>query len=244
MGTYVRGGVFVVLVVIIVWGAGGCQMSVVNGSGRVQTESRMVQGFTEVDLSGQGTLTITQGADEALTIEAEDNLLPALTSDVQQGRLVLGTKASTILRASKPIRYDLRVKDLSAIRLSGAGNINATTFRADSLELRTSGSGTIQIDQLAANALTSRISGAGDQLIGGIAPRQDVTISGAGNYRAASLASREANVSVSGTGNVDVRVSDALAVKISGMGRVEYSGSPRVTSDISGLGRINQAAVR
>src|SRR4051794_33050747 len=198
MGPWLRGVFGLVLLAVIVWGAGGCQMNFITGSGQVRTETRAVRDFSEVDLAGQGTLTITQGAEEGLTIEAEDNLLLVLTSDVRDGRLVLGTKDGTAIRATKPIRYDLRVKDLGAIRLSGAGDIAAAMLRADRLELRTSGSGNMRIDQLTANALTARISGSGDLAVAGTAPRQDLTISGSGNYRAASLESGDARVTVSG----------------------------------------------
>ena len=136
-------------------------MNVVKGSGRVQTESRTVQGFTEVDLAGQGSLTITQGADEALTIEAEDNLLPVLTSDVQHGRLVLGTKDNTIIRATKPIRYGphsaqsaCRVRVTSAaVTLPGRSPRTAYQWLRHDADR-----------SLTANTLTVNISGAGDQL--------------------------------------------------------------------------------
>ena len=48
----------------------------VAGSGTVVLASRPVSGVREVQLAGAGTLFVTQGAGEALTIEAEDNLLP------------------------------------------------------------------------------------------------------------------------------------------------------------------------
>lgn len=219
-------------------------MNIVRGSGQVGTESRMVRDFTEVDLAGMGTLTITQGADEGLTIEAEENLLPVLTSDVRDRRLVLGTKDGTGIRPTKPIRYDLHVKDLSAIRLSGAGDIAAAALRAERLELRTSGSGSVRIDQLKADALTARISGSGDLAVAGTTARQELTISGSGNYQAASLESSDARIVVSGNGKVAVRVADSLDVTISGAGRVDYAGAPRLTTNISGAGRVSQIGAR
>src|SRR5262249_45160714 len=43
-------------------------VNVVRGSGNVKTESREVHDFDRVDVSGGGTLTITQGSTESLTI--------------------------------------------------------------------------------------------------------------------------------------------------------------------------------
>jgi len=50
--------------------------SVTKGSGRVVTETREVGGFTKVELSGSGELTIEKTGTESLSISAEDNLLP------------------------------------------------------------------------------------------------------------------------------------------------------------------------
>ncbi|MDR9450020.1 MAG: hypothetical protein RI637_02275, partial [Acidimicrobiia bacterium] len=41
------------------------------GSRRIATSTRDVEGFDAVVLGGLGELTISQGADESLTIEAE-----------------------------------------------------------------------------------------------------------------------------------------------------------------------------
>ena len=77
----------------------------VNGSGHVETETRQVSGFTGIDLAGSGEVTIEQGDAESLTIEADDNVLPELTSEVSDSVLTLGTKPGTTVRTLNPIRY-------------------------------------------------------------------------------------------------------------------------------------------
>ena len=67
--------------------------SVTTGSGNVVSESRNVSGFTKIDLSGAGEVTIDQNGTEALTIEAEDNLMSKVTSEVGDGTLRLGEKS-------------------------------------------------------------------------------------------------------------------------------------------------------
>jgi hypothetical protein len=76
--------------------------------------------------------------------------------------------------------------------------------------------------------------------LSGRAATQNVTISGAGDYRAADLASEDASVTVSGAGRVVVRVEKTLAVGLSGAASVEYLGNPRVTQQISGAGRVKR----
>jgi hypothetical protein len=194
----------------------GC--SVVNGSGQVKTESRRVSGFTKIDLAGSGEVTIDQGPAESLTIEADDNVLPALTSEVSGSTLKLGTKPRTTVRTRSPIRYRVTVKDLTGVSLSGSGSVTAKGMQLSALRADISGSGTINIS--------------------GSAEKQDIQLSGSGRYEAGELTSQDVTAEISGSGEVVVSVSRALKVDISGSGRVTYSGDPTVDQDISGSGKL------
>jgi hypothetical protein len=194
----------------------GC--SVVNGSGQTKTESRQVNGFTKIDLTGVGEVTITQGPTESLTIEADDNVLPVLTSDVSDSTLKLGTKRRTTVRTRSPIRYRVTVKDLTGISMSGSGSVIAKGLQLPALRVDMSGSGTITLS--------------------GSADKQDIEMSGSGRYEAAELSSQEVTVEISGSGEVAVAASRVLKVDISGSGTVTYSGDPSVEQDVSGSGKL------
>jgi len=66
--------------------------SATAGSGQLATQPRQVSGFTSVELTGVGELSIDQTGTESLTVSAEDNLLPLLTSRVEGDTLILGKK--------------------------------------------------------------------------------------------------------------------------------------------------------
>src|SRR4051812_38450875 len=85
--------------------------SIANSPGKTRTETRTVSGFSAVDLQGSGQLTIEQTGVESLTIQAEDSVLPDLTSDVTDGTLRLGQKAGTNIVTSTPILYRLTIRD-------------------------------------------------------------------------------------------------------------------------------------
>ena len=193
--------------------------SVTRGSGQLASESRPVTGFTKVELSGTGELTIEKTGTESLAISAEDNLLPLLTSEVSGDTLVLGTKRNTEIVTTKPINYALTVKDLTGLTLSGSGNI--------------------RVSNLSTTRLTTKISGSGTITASGTADDQDLDISGSGRYQADQLASKTVNAGISGSGTASVLVSDALDVRISGSGTLTYTGDPtRLTQDVSGSGKL------
>ena len=62
----------------------------VVGSGKIVSESRPVSGFTKVDLTGYGDLTIDVNGSEALTIEGDDNIVPLVTTEVRGDTLHIG----------------------------------------------------------------------------------------------------------------------------------------------------------
>jgi hypothetical protein len=200
-------------------GTGGTS-GTTSGSGNVTSESRDVRGFDEVELEGIGNLSIRQTGSESLTVEAEEDVLPKIRTEVENGRLVIGPEPNTSIQTTEPINYVLTVKDLHALKLSGSGDVEAEGINTNKLGINISGSGAVEV------------SGRTDS--------QEIDISGSGAYRADDLESKEAKIDVSGSGFATVNVSEALDAKVSGAGSVEYVGDPTVEKDVSGAGRVSE----
>lgn len=195
---------------------GAC--TVVQGSGRVVTEERPVNSFSAVQLDGSGTLLITQGEAEALTISGDDTILPLIRSEVQGDTLVLGPRPGSSLTFSSDLIYKLTVTRLDAVTLNGSGNVRA--------------------DKLTTDHLRVAINGAGDWTGTGSVDALEVHITGSGSFDAPELASRVAGVEISGSGDVIVKASETLDARIDGSGSVRYAGSPNITQRVSGSGSV------
>jgi predicted small secreted protein len=211
-----------------------------RGTGKVITEERTVSGFDKVNLTGNGEATIIQGDSESLVIEAEENILPLLESKVVDGALNLGPKDNSVVNPTRPIKYTITMKEINEIRTSGSGKINAAEIATSVLGIDLSGSGEVNVPSLIADTISLNQIGSGGVSIGGQVTDQIIIMSGSGDYDAAELDSRIADVRVSGSGKTILRVEDVLDVEISGSGRVSYYGDPFVTSDISGSGKLEQ----
>ena len=215
----------------------------VRGSGKVVEEERSVSGFTGVALSGIGNLYIEVGDEEALRIEAEDNLLPYLETEVRGTTLEITTRENVNLLPLRPINFYLTVKALDTITVSGSGHAEAPGLQAEQFFATVSGSGSVKMAGLEAEALTATVSGSGGlDIAGGEVEMQDITLSGSGKYEAKGLESAEADVRLSGSGSATVRVRDRLDVTISGSGSVRYVGDPTVRETVSGSGVVSQIA--
>jgi hypothetical protein len=213
---------------------------VVQGSGQVVDEKRLVEDFTEITLSGIGNLVIEQGDSESLTIHAEDNLIEYISSEVNGKKLVIGVQPGITLQPSKTITYRLKVKSVEMITLTGSGSIETAGIIGHKLKVNTSGSGQIKINNLDVNGVTTELSGSGGVVIGGDVGTQTVTLSGSGSYKSNELKCGEASVKISGSGSAYVAADHQLKADISGSGSIHYTGNPEVEQNITGSGQIVQ----
>lgn len=219
----------------------GVTVNSLSGSGNIVEEDRPVSNFDQVVLNGMGNLIITQGNSKSLTIEADDNILPVITTEVKSGVLVIGLKEGIRMVGTAKITYHLAVKDLSGLEISGLGQANIAQLQSKSLELGLSGSGKIQIDDLQAETLSANSSGLGAFTLGGKVTTLTLNFSGAGFFDAKNLETSTATLTINGTGTASVWVTDQLDVNISGGGYVSYYGDPQVTKTISGIGKVEKA---
>lgn len=197
-----------------------CSIIGVEGSGDVITESRDVSGFDEVVLSGTGRVEIDVTGEESLTIEAEDNIMPLLETDVRSGKLVLGTRSS--ISPSVDVVYTITAAELNGIEVSGSGVVDATGVDGTDFSVEISGSGDVRLEGTVSGLLS-------------------ISISGSGEFEGESLTASNGEVEVSGSGSAVVNATDSLEVSVSGSGDVEYIGSPPdLEVDTSGSGNVSQ----
>jgi hypothetical protein len=200
--------------------------------------TRSVSGFHAVSLQGIGTMIITQGETESLTIEAEEKVLKRIETVVQDGTLFIRPDRS--FRAREQITYRLGAIQLDGIATAGTGNAQMEQLTTDQLQLVVDGAGSIGIAALSATTLAASASGTGEIGLAGTVDSQTVSLSGTARYLAAALASRVAVIEVQGTGQATLRVSESLDATVGGTGRVEYLGDPVVQQSVSGVGSVTK----
>jgi hypothetical protein len=217
------------------------------GSGHVTTEARTVSDFDSIAFSAVGDVTIQPGERAAVSIEAEDNVLAELRTQVRGSTLYIEFvhhDGWARVRPTRPIRITATVTDLKYLDLSGAGNVTATGLQVDRLEAKLSGAGNLEFQDLSADDVTFRLTGAGNLQAAGQVGQQDVTVSGVGSYKGGDLRSDSTRVVLSGLGSATVWATDTLNATVSGLGSVDYYGQPQVTKTVSGLGNVSHKGDR
>ena len=188
----------------------------VQGSGTVQSEERTVSGFDQILLEGSGDIFVEVGDTESLTIEAEDNLLPLLSSEVKGSRLELRTRES--ISPTQPIVYTIGALAFDGISIVGSGDLVAMNLDCDSFDASIAGAGNLD--------LTGQCGGL------------NLSITGSGDFTGEDFEVGTADIDIAGTGDVLVNATDELVVRISGSGDVEYLGDPSTDIDIAGTGDV------
>ena len=213
----------------------------IRGSGDITTQTRPVGDFDGVTLMSGGRLLITQGTEESLTIETDDNLMPFLETEVSGGELRISAEkdgTSYNLDPSGDIIFRIGVIDLRDITVYGGGDFEMGTLTTAQLDLEVFGAADVVIDDLSADQLRINVPGTADITLSGAVGSQEVRWIGAGTYTGGELRSETAVVSVTGAATVEMWVTDDIDITVTGAGTVNYYGTPTVTQNVTGVATV------
>jgi hypothetical protein len=177
----------------------------VTGSGNVVTESRDITDFNSVDVSGVFKVEITAQRDFAVEVQADDNLMSLIKTNVSGG--VLHVEAEKRLKTSGPIVIRISAPDIENVEASGATNVTVKNLKSDQFGLNTSGASKVSVQGSAAGF--------------------SAEVSGASQINAGDLIAENAKIEASGASSVTVNVSNELNADASGASKVFYSGTPK-----------------
>ena len=217
------------------------QDQIITGSGPLVKQDREIGSVTGVELAMSGTLHITMGQPTSLRLEAQDNLMDYIETDVRDSTLLIHTPPGTDIRSTRPIQYYLTVEKLDELVISSDGDIEAGDLKTDSLSVRMNSSGDVSIDSLDCSSLEVKISSAGVlNISGGQSQEQRVTISSSGDYQARDMASATAEIDLTSSGSATIQVSDHLSGRLSSSGNIYYVGNPKIDVRMTSSGKTVQ----
>ena len=221
-----------------------CNSAIITGSGDVVTESVEIPNFHSIALEGSGDVIITQGENESLTVETDENVIDQVKAEVINGVLHLGLKEDVTIINYTRLVFRVGVNDLSGLTISGSGDVESEDLAVDLLDATVNGSGDIRISGLSANGVETKIDGSGEVSLTGQTIDKDVTINGSGRFNGGNMRAQNVEVQISGSGDATVWAEEFLDVNISGSGSVGYYGQPSVIMSGSGSGEVNSLGDR
>jgi hypothetical protein len=216
----------------------------VTGSGTAAREARAVGDFQAIELQGDFDLVVRQSGRAAVELQADDNLLPLVETEVVDGRhgrtLRIGWRRGESVRTRSDAVVTVDVAQLRAVSASGSGEVRIDALTAPLFSLALAGSGDARLARLATDELSVSIAGSGDISASGRTKRLALSIAGSGDVAAQDLTADEVKVSVAGSGDARVHAERELTVSIAGSGDVVYTGAAALKSSIVGSGSVRK----
>jgi Putative auto-transporter adhesin, head GIN domain len=200
---------------------GGCKFNRgLAGSGVRKSEKRDLKSFNAIDTRGAYEIDVTCRKPANFEIEADDNILPLIKSEVRDG--ILFVTNDQPYHSEKSVMLRIMLPDLNSVVSHGAGQIKIADANSNDLKIESTGAASIN----AAGKVKS----------------VSISSTGAGEVDTSKLQAEKAKVDATGAANVDVFASDQLDVTVSGAGSVTYSGNPKtVNKKVNGIGSVGPA---
>ena len=191
----------------------------VKGSGNVVTETRDISGFKAIDVSGVFNVEIVAQKEFSVQIEADDNLIPLIQTEVNDGVLEISTEKR--IKSSSKMTIRISAPDIEKIQASGVAKVFLSELNNAALKIDTSGASKVTVT--------------------GETRDLNIEVSGASKIEAENLSSVNADIDASGASKVSVNVTGDLKADCSGASKVSYSGTPaNIEKHASGASKIEQ----
>jgi len=190
----------------------------VKGSGKRVTQKRDVAPFTSISTDGAFDIEVVCQKDLGVEIEADDNILPLITTEVRGGVLYLRPASNYSVEDAPKIK--INVPNIEAFSANGAGKMQISGLNNEKLMVSLNGAPTFT-----ASGTTKMIG---------------IDTNGAAKVDTHNLRAAHAVVDSKGASKVDLGVADQLDVNVSGPSHVTYKGDPVVNKTVHGPGKVEK----
>ncbi len=217
----------------------------IKGNGKVVTIERATDDYEAIAVSGWFNVELVEGAEGAIMMKGEENLLEYILTEVKDGKLTIKPEKGVNLQPSSwrsgGISITIPVEEINSLAMSGSGDIvGKTLLKGSDFKTAMSGSGDMSLD-LDVQDLQVAVSGSGDMELKGNTNNLEVQISGSGDVHAYGLQANNVSATVSGSAEIEVTANTSLKARVSGSGDISYRGNPeKVDSKTSGSGDISK----
>lgn len=198
----------------------------INGNGNIRTEKRNTGNFSSVKTSGSIDVEISNGAAYSVSAEDDDNVLPYIVTEVNDGTLNIHYKENTSINNDHAKVY-VTAPTLDKIVSAGSADITSQDVikNAQQIAIDISGSGDVKA-KVDAPTIDASVSGSGNVSLSGHTKNFTCEASGSGDLNCGNLESENTTVTVSGSGNAHVFASVHLSATTHGSGDISYKGNP------------------
>ncbi len=213
----------------------------IKGNGKIITTDRSVSNFDKIGIAGSFDVQLNKGNEGEISIQADENLMEYIITEVKDGQLKIKPKKGYQLKSTKTIQITVSFNDIEEVSLAGSGDVSTSdAINASDLKLNLAGSGDMNL-KVSTKNLICKIAGSGNISLNGITDEFSCSIAGSGNLNGYDLKATVASAKIAGSGNIKVNAVSEIHAKIAGSGNVYYTGNPDVEkSNTAGSGSLKK----
>jgi hypothetical protein len=232
----------------------------IRGNGDLTTEQRVVSDFYGIEVSGSFIVYIDSSNETSVMVEADENLLDEIRTQVRGNHLVIETYRDRCINSGNNMTIYVATPHVEEIALRGSGRIYCKPFETPEINVDLDGSGRIFIDYMKSDESRFDLSGSGtihgtvdtytaailvegsgEIRLDGDAHSANMDLTGSGIIWASEFTTDNADVEVTGSGKIYVYATDLLEARVTGSGIIYYYGDPlNVNKQVTGSGSIVQ----
>lgn len=200
-----------------------------KGNRKVTSEKCSTASYNGIAIRGFFDVELVSGKEGSLTITVEKNVLPYMKVEVVDQILKISTEKNKSISTSqgKEIIIVVPFESISQVSLAGSGDvITKNIIISNSFSAKLTGSSDMNLS-IEANDFDVNLSASGDIVLTGKTENFNSNLSGSGDIDAGDLKSKNAKITVSGSGNNKVFCSESIHARVSGSGDIKYTGDPK-----------------
>lgn len=212
----------------------------VSGSGNIIKATRQLSEFTSMSVSGSIKVEIKTGAVASLIVEADDNIMPHVITNVSDKNLSIKLKGINNLR-NATVRIYMVVPALNKISTSASAEVRSdeAITNSDKISFTASSGSLINVNVDAPSVSAGGSSGA-DIILTGRTKNLSAESSSGSSVNLFGLKAEHATASASSGGDIDIFASVGLNASASSGANVNYKGgATSVVKNASSGGSVN-----
>ncbi len=213
-----------------------------KSTGPIESEDRTVtENFNVIEVNNNINLILTDDTVASIKVEAGNNLLSEITTDIADGKLTLknNNKCNWVRKFNVPINVYVHAHPIDKILGYNTGDITSTNAIKNNIfnfEGWSSGHFDLTVDcQELDCSLNVDVC---DAVVHGHADNCFLWTAGNGFFHNEDLTTTNTFLTTKSTGDTYVNAANILSVKILGEGNVYFTGNPIITQTISGKGKL------
>lgn len=204
----------------------GCEFftEVVHGSGDVVTESKLISGFTKVDISDGCNVELKKSDTYSVQIVTDDNIQGYIETYRSNSTLYVGFKRTFYCHPTK-FKAIIYSPEITSIDASGGTDIKISGFLGDddgNVDL--SGGSSLSGD-FSCDDITISLSGGSECELQGDARDLNLEESGGSKAILSSFITASCNASLSGGSTAHIKTNGVISGSLSGGSVIYYTGS-------------------